>query len=138
MVASRSRYKKSNGITKISQNRIAWANISIGTIATIQVPEEKRYKTTHALKEMEPGDNVYLEIPTGGGFTQLIDLTKLTAQELEYLAQVIEIAVTAAKPICEKRDQHATAADKFDDGSATLYARNYIPVPQLFSRPRVE
>jgi len=97
----------------------------------MRIRPEERTRDSYGIYEAEEGDDIYLHIPTRNDSYITLELTKLTALELDYVEAVFARVIAAARPIVKERDQIAEDAKHAGDDS---YARVYRQVPVLIIR----
>ena len=132
-MARPSRYRR-NATSVISKRRQLWTDICLGTFALVRVPAEER-KEWSAEYPLEPGDDIIMELPGPGDTYFQLDITRLSALELDYIEAFFARAIAAARPIVERRDENAE--QQRHDGIDTN-PRIYRQVPQFIVRQGYE
>lgn len=121
------------GRYRISENRIAWARTSITQLALMRYTDEemKTVEKRYPGDEGELGDTLRLMISTTSGRPYTLNLTAMTAEELEAFEGLVTLALRMAKPIVQDRDREA--ADRYANGDDS-YSRSYRQLPQFVIR----
>jgi hypothetical protein len=120
---------------RMSDRRVAWAEFLFGKIIVRQFwpedetdPEMREYA-----EENQVGPNVIVQLDFGrnGRRPIYLNLTALTAEEVQVFRDVMDFAFDLAVPVAKDRDEVAARAKDAGDDS---YSRVYRAVPQFIVR----
>lgn len=120
---------------RMSDRRVAWLEFLFGKVIVRQfLPEDETdQELREYAEENQVGPTVIVQMDIGrtGRRPIYLNLTALTAEELQGFRDVMNFAFDLAEPVARDRDEVARRAKEAGDDS---YARVYRSVPQFIVR----